>query len=429
MGGLKEMGGIADSREAVREKSSESGSAKRIGFDQGLSSMTSPLRVRLLHVFPSFGQGGVPLRICDLANRLGERYRHSFLALDGDLAARARLAPSLGARCRALPLSRYGLWATMKAYRRLFRDERPDLLLTYNWGAVECALANSLLRPLPHIHFESGFGPEEAERQLKRRVLFRRLALRRSHRIVVPSRRLFELATGDWRLDRARVQLIPNGVDAARFDGRPGRSVPLAGAGDAKTVTIGTVAPLRPEKNLGRLLAAFAGLERDDLRLVIAGDGSERQALEGLAGRLGIARKTRFLGHREDVPAVLGSLDIFALTSDTEQMPNSLLQAMAAGRPVVAVDVGDVATILPPASRAFVCAKEDRAGFMRILLRLIDDAALREELGRANQAHVRAVYGLDRMVETYRALFEEALALPRAVQRRGPALSVADVKS
>jgi glycosyltransferase involved in cell wall biosynthesis len=135
------------------------------------------------------------------------------------------------------------------------------------------------------------------------------------------------------------------------------------------------------------------------------------------------------LGHREDVPAVLGSLDIFALTSDTEQMPNSLLQAMAAGRPVAAVDVGDVATILPPASRAFVCAKENRAGFMRSLLRLIDDAALREELGRANQAHVRAVYGLDRMVEAYRALFEEALALPRAVERRGSALSVADVKS
>ncbi len=391
--------------------------------------MTSPARARLLHVFPSFGQGGVPLRMCDLANRLGERYRHSFLALDGDLAAKARLAPSLGARCRALPLSRFGLWANIKAYRRLFRDERPDLLLTYNWGAIEGALANTLLHPLPHIHFESGFGLEEADRQLKRRVLFRRLALRRSHRIVVPSRLLFELLTSNWRLDQARVQLIPNGVDVARFDGRPGRSVALAGAGDAKTVTIGTVAPLRPEKNLGRLLAVFAELKRDDLRLVIAGDGSERQALENLAGRLGIAQKTRFLGHREDIPAVLGSLDIFALTSDTEQMPNSLLQAMAAGRPVAAVDVGDVAAILPPTSRSFVCAREDRAELKRNLLRLVDDAALRKELGRVNQAHVRAVYGLDRMVEAYRALFEGALALPRVVERRGPALSVANVKS
>ena len=391
--------------------------------------MMAPSPARLLHVFPSFGLGGVPLRICDIVNSFGEDYRHIFVALDGDLSAKGRLAPALDARCRALRLPRYGLRATVKAYRSLFQEERPDLLLTYNWGAVECALANSLRRPLPHIHFESGFGPEESERQLTRRVLFRRLALRRSHRIVVPSRRLFGLATDNWRFQRSRVELIPNGVDAARFDGCPGRSVRLASVGDAEGVTIGTVAPLRSEKNLGRLLAAFAELERDDLRLVIAGDGGERQALESLAGRLGISRKTRFLGHREDVPAVLRSLDVFALTSDTEQMPNSLLQAMATGRPVAAVDVGDVAAILPPASRDFVCVKEDRAGLTRNLLRLVDDAALREELGEVNQAHVRAVYGLEQMIGAYRTLFEQALALPRAVEQTGPALSVADVMS
>ena len=391
--------------------------------------MTAPSHTRLLHVFPSFGLGGVQLRICDIVNSVGADYRHTFVALDGDLSAKARLAPALDARCLALRLPRYGLWATVKAYRSLFQKERPDLLLTYNWGAVECALANSLCRPMPHIHFESGFGTEEAERQLARRVLFRRLALRRSHRIVVPSQRLLGLAIDNWRFNRSRVELIPNGVDGKRFDGCPGHTGQLSSVGGTKGVTVGTVAPLRPEKNLGRLLEAFAGLGRDDLHLVIAGDGSERQALESLAGRLGISRKTCFLGHRKDVPAVLRSLDVFALTSDTEQMPNSLLQAMATGRPVAAVEVGDVTAILPPASREFVCAKEDRAGLTRNLLRLVDDAALREELGRANQAHVRAVYSLERMTQAYYTLFEQALALPRAVERKGPALSAADVMS
>ena len=165
--------------------------------------------------------GGVPIRICDVINRLGRRYRHSIVSLNGDSAAAARLSPEIVVSCRPLALSRYGLIGTLKAYRELFQSVRADLLLTYNWGTVECALANSLIRTLPHIHFESGFGPEEADRQLRRRVLFRRLALRRSHRIVVPSRRLYDLATQDWRLDQRRVRLLPNGVDCVRFAGSP----------------------------------------------------------------------------------------------------------------------------------------------------------------------------------------------------------------
>jgi glycosyltransferase involved in cell wall biosynthesis len=311
------------------------------------------------------------------------------------------------------------------------RKERPDLLLTYNWGAVECALANRLRRPVPHIHFESGFGPEEAERQLLRRVLLRRLALRRCHRIVVPSRRLLRLAIDTWRFDTSQVLLIPNGVDGDRFDGYPGRTEPLSSAdgGGPQSITIGTLAPLRPEKNLNRLLKAFAELARDDLRLVIAGDGVERQALENLAERLGISGKTFFLGHRDDTPAFLRSLDVFALTSDTEQMPNSLLQAMATGRPAVAVDVGDVTEILPPASCEFICAKEDRPALKQNLLRLVDDAPLRESLGRANQEHVRAAYHFERMTQAYRTLFEQALALPRVIDRHDTALSAADVMS
>src|SRR3546814_16840210 len=84
---------------------------------------------------------------------------------------------------------------------------------------------------------------------------------------------------------------------------------------------------------------------RPECVLVVAGDGVEGAELRRLAAQLGIAERTRFLGHVEDVPAVLRALDIFALSSDTEQMPNSLLQAMAAARPVAAVDVGDLSRI------------------------------------------------------------------------------------
>ena len=178
-----------------------------------------------------------------------------------------------------------------------------------------------------------------------------------------------------------------------------------------------------------RLLVAFSKLRRDDLQLVIAGEGCERQGLEDLSRHLKIDKNISFLGHRDDVPEVLRSLDVYTLTSDTEQMPNSLLQAMAAGRPVAAVNVGDVASILPPAGRDFVCEKDDDTGLVRNLHRLVNDAELREDLGRANQSHVRAVYGLDRMVEAYGALFEGALARPQVTTQAGSPLSIADANS
>ena len=117
---------------------------------------------------------------------------------------------------------------------------------------------------------------------------------------------------------------------------------------------IGTVAPLRPEKNIGRLLRAFAVLECSrPLRLVVAGDGGERGSLERLAAGLGIADRVIFTGQVAP-ESVLGTFDIFAMSSDTEQMPNALLEAMAASRAIAAVDVGDVKSIVCEDNREFI---------------------------------------------------------------------------
>src|SRR3546814_11171248 len=110
---------------------------------------------------------------------------------------------------------------------------------------------------------------------------------------------------------------------------------PLAGCDiDPAAVVIGTVAPLRPEKNVGRLLHAFAALpERPECVLVVAGDGVEGAELRSLAAQLGIAERTSFLGHVEAVPAVLRALVILRMSSNTGSMPNRLLPALAAPPP------------------------------------------------------------------------------------------------
>jgi glycosyltransferase involved in cell wall biosynthesis len=368
----------------------------------------APAAPLLLHVFPSFGIGGVPIRIAGILNHFGRGFRHGIVALDGDEACRRRLSPGLAVTMHKVAAEKGHPFGTLKRYRAALATIRPDLLLTYNWGAIEWGMANWLLPICPHVHLESGFGPEEAHRQARRRVLARRLVLKRCKALVVPSLELVRLAREVWRVDPAIVRHIPNGVDCARF------AAPAAGVSPGFVKRpgekiVGTVAPLRPEKNLKRLIDAFAAARTSGpARLVIVGDGFERKALEGRARERGIAERVVFTGNMEAPENVLAAFDIFALSSDTEQMPNSLLQAMAAGRAVAAVDVGDVKHLVAPGNRDFV-VPADTPALTRAIETLLADDRRRADLGEDNRAHVRARYDQRRMFAAYGELFRSLL--------------------
>jgi glycosyltransferase involved in cell wall biosynthesis len=362
----------------------------------------------LLHVFASFGLGGVPIRICDVINALEGDFRHTIVSLDRCFDARTRLSPHVAVEFREFVLSRYFLPSNLYRFGRLLRAASPDMLLTYNWGAVECGLTNRLLGQCQHVHFESGFGAEDARGPLWRRNFFRRLAIGGARNLVVPSQTLMRIAAEAWRVPASKLRYIPNGVDTRRYHGKSGiRENGMLLGVELDQVVVGIVAPLRPEKNVGRLLRAFAALpEYLSCVLVIAGDGAEMAELRELAAKLNIAARSHFLGHVEDVPLFLRQIDIFALSSDTEQMPNSLLQAMAAARPIAAVDVGDVRAIVGKENREFIVARDDEMALTGALEKLAVDPVLREMLGRTNQERIKAQYELDSMVAAYGALFD-----------------------
>src|SRR5215469_6656155 len=361
---------------------------------------TSPRCEHALHVLPSFGIGGVPLRMVRIINHLGNRFHHTVIALDGNCEAAGGIADGIDVEIAPMQAAKRSMLRNLAHNALTLRHAPPDLLLTYNWGAIEWAAASRFSRVPRHIHLEAGFGSREADSQIARRVLFRRWALARCALVVVPSRRLEELARRVWRLPAARIVYIPNGVDIARFakpdrDGIPGF---VRRPGE---LIIGTVAPLRPEKNIGRLLRVFAAVQSPyALRLVIAGDGAERVALERLAAELGIADRIVFTG-RVVPEAVLGAFDIFALSSDTEQMPNALLEAMAAARAIAAVDVGDVKHILSEDNREFIVERDDAPAFARALTRLLRDPERRRALGAANRRRVAGEFSQERMFAAY----------------------------
>lgn len=356
----------------------------------------------VLHVFPTFAVGGAQVRFAALANRWGNRWRHAILALDGRFDCAERLdVPHerlTFPRVAAEPFPR-----RLIRIRQALRLWEPDVLVTSNWGSIEWAIANLWPPRIHHVHTEDGFGPDEAAGQKQRRVMTRRMALRFST-VVLPSTVLLRSAREQWRLPAARLHFVPNGLDLSRFrvsEAASGLSIPGEGP------VVATVAALRSEKNLTRLIRAAGRLRRDGIafRLLIVGDGAERMELEALVQAEGLAGQALFTGHMPDPAPAYRAMDVFALSSDTEQMPFSVLEAMATGLPVAATDVGDLRMMVSPENLPNIAPlNEDAlAGALRPLLL---DAGLRQRIGHANRAKAERDYDQDVMFETYARLLD-----------------------
>jgi glycosyltransferase involved in cell wall biosynthesis len=361
-----------------------------------------------LHVFPTLAVGGQQTRFATVANGLGQAFRHLLISLDGRDAALRLLDPKLD--FAVLPSPRAGhLIDRIQQIAAASTAANSDALVTYNWGAIEWAIVNLYLR-LPHIHLEDGFGPEESYRQKRRRILLRRLALRGSL-VVVPSRSLHRLARTTWKSRQDRLFYIPNGVDPTRFDATSRTGVPVFARREGECV-VGAFSPLRPEKNLARLVRAFAALPAmsQPVRLVICGDGPERQRLTKLADSLGVRDRATFTGHVPNSEAAMGDFDVFAITSDTEQMPYAVLEAMAARRPVLGTAVGDIPVMVSEENQPFIVPRDDPGRLVRALTGLCRNEGLRHRLGEANRTEVEKRFALAPMIEAFRRVFMRALA-------------------
>jgi glycosyltransferase involved in cell wall biosynthesis len=365
--------------------------------------------MRILHVFPTFRIGGSQVRFAALAEALGTRLEHTVIAIDGNHAARVLLPACLNVSYADAPAGR-SLLSRVAAYRAFLRDFSADILVTYNWGAIEWAIANAF-GGTPHIHMEDGFGPEEVQRQIPRRRWARRLLLRHST-IVVPSIALSDIAVGSWKIKSPRLLHIPNGI-ACRTQYKT--AIPDLGLNLPPDLPrIVWAGALRPEKNPLRLLQAFAPL-RGKAILLMLGGGPQMRELLAEAERLALMPFIRILGDRPDARDIIMQCDVMALSSDTEQMPFAILEGMDAGLAVASVDVGDVRQMVAAENRPFIVAAQGNA-LAKALDQLVRDRPLRNAIGLANKRRIRECYDLRTMAARYAALFA-SIAAPA---RQGP---------
>ena len=369
--------------------------------------------VRILHCHSTFSLGGKEARAVRLMNAFGDAAEHAILsAMPDRLGAKEAIAkgitvsfpddaPSLTGRPDPLRLAR------LARYMRGF-----DLVLTYNWGGFDPVMARRWYGGPPLVHHEDGFNEDEAERLNRKRNLYRRIGLRGAWRLVVPSARLERIARTAW--GRVPVR-IANGVPVARFGGKP--QADIAGL-ERKPgeIVIGTVAGLRAVKNLQRLIRALAAMSDRTARLVIVGEGPESERIAAEARSRGVAARLLMPGFLADPARWIGHFDIFALSSDSEQFPISLIEAMAAGLPAVATAVGDVREIVSQDNRPLIVEPGDEAAFAAALDSLAERPDLRKAIGLANREKAVAEYDEKAMIARYGRLYGEAIGRPDAFE-------------
>lgn len=352
---------------------------------------------RILYLVQGLGTGGLERVVLHLAREMVRRgHAVTVCCYDrrGELADEAELAgAAVETLLRGPGLDLRYLWRLTKWLRK----QRPDVLHMHNSTALFYGtIAGRLARICCLIYTEhDGVFPRSVWVRWANRRLVRRL----THAVAVSDavKRLWCSSDG---VDPALVKVVPNGVPAhARSPGAEARH-------RGSPIRIGTVSRLSYEKGMDVLIEAFVLVHKQlpETELVLIGDGAERRKLEDAVGRHGLGNCVMFLGTRDDVPALLETVDIFVLPSRSEGLPLALLEAMAAGLPIVATGVGGVPEAIADGETGLLVPPEAVGAMSDAIIRLGRNTDLRRSLGRAAADVFSKRYEFSRMADSYESL-------------------------
>jgi glycosyltransferase involved in cell wall biosynthesis len=281
------------------------------------------------------------------------------------------------------------------------RADRIDVLHSHLSGSIFGGGIAAWLAGVPHVGTLHDVYVVQ-ERPVRARLLD--VVHRLGTTLVCVSEKMAEYYAGVTHVPAAELRVVRNGVDLERYAAAARMRV---AAGRPRLVMVGRLDPI---KRHDLVLAALASLPSQlPWELEIVGDGPERQALEALRARLGLDARVKFLGLRDDVPALLANADAFLLVSDSEGMSLSLIEAIASSLPIIATDVGNNAELVKDGWNGFVIAPGDREALGRSLHVLLRDETLRRTFGENSRTLSSSALDFRTTLSRYVELYEAAL--------------------
>ena len=362
---------------------------------------------RIVHVIPTLVRGGAEKQLSLLAAGLRAGGWDVEVCVLGHGGPWESYLERAGVRCTVLgkrfKLDPVAWWRLVRYFRRV----RPRLVQTWLFAANSYGRTAALAARVPVIvASERSCDPWKASHEF---ALDRWLA-RHTRRIVVNSSgvRDFYVQRG---LPAEKFVIIPNAVEPATPAGVPREDVLRSLGLPPHARLIAAVNRLWPQKRVKDLIWAADLLKvvRDDVHLLIIGDGPQRARLERFCRQIELHDRVHFLGDRPDVPRLLEHCELLWLASGYEGLPNAVLEAMAAGIPVVATDLPGTRDLVVPGVTGCLVPVGDRAALAREALRLIESPELARRLGQAARERAARHFSLNAMLERYAALYSELL--------------------
>jgi glycosyltransferase involved in cell wall biosynthesis len=365
--------------------------------------------LRILFLLTSLAYGGAETQVVRLAIRLKLRGWEVAVAslmppkaYVEDLEAAGIPVFSLGIR-RKLPDPRPVLRLV-----QIIRKWRPDIVHSHMVHANLLARIVRFLAPIP-VLICSARSIDEGSRF--REILYR-LTDSLCDLTTQVSHAGLERYVRVGAVPRHKIRYIPNGVDTERF--KPNLEDRLKfrkelGVDGFVWLAVGR---FDPPKDYPSMLQAFARVvhKHSNTILLIAGDGPLRKTMENLARELGIEKRTKFLGIRQDIPQLMNAADAYVMSSSWEGMPNVLLEASATGLPIVATDVGGNREIVLDGVTGFLVPPRNPEALARTMLRIMDlSDEERKEMGKRARKHIEVKFNLDRVVDLWEILYYELL--------------------
>lgn len=365
--------------------------------------------VRVVHVLPNLSTGGMERLLIEMLRHTDRSLVAPRVLCIGQRGELADEAERMGVRVDALgqPTGRnYGLIFTLA---RWFRAADTEVVHTHGpYSHFYGALAARLSGGRPLVHTKHGF----LWPWTRRAYWQSRLAGKLSTRVVAVSNDLAEHARLNEKLPNGRLEVLYNGIDTHKFE-------PAAGAGVGPPTAI-MVARFSSEKDFETLLRATKRvLERQpNFRLKLIGDGPLHDEMQTLGTQLAIERAVEFLGNRQDVPALLSTADMFILSTHTEGMSISLLEAMAAGLPVIATSVGGNPEVIVEGQTGFLVPRASPESLAEKIVWLLDHPGEAKYMGRAGRKRVETQFDVRLTTKAYERLYIQVSrkSLPKSGQ-------------